>query len=205
MNTDTHKQKNFLISPGGVASVALEKLFGKGREPYHLERFNAHFNHERPVNFDATLLNGGKVAYIFGDPFDIALSFFRRGFLQHPYDHCRYIGGDQKILAQKNEWTIEDFLQLGEDPFDIEGQFYSWYKHRDRNYDILFVKYSSLDRRIYDLAKWYGAEERAKEFTFRKRNSNWSKESDEIKTGLNNMFGSFRKFINTLPDTSINP
>ena len=82
--------KNYQVSPGSCGSCALEDLF-KSHINYPRTSWNAH---ERNYN---KVPPGSRVAYIFTNPYDIILSYVRRGFLQQPYDHMKHISGNMNI------------------------------------------------------------------------------------------------------------
>lgn len=192
--------KNYQLSPGGCGSCALEDFFGKAIN-YPRESWNAH---ER--NFTKPEA-GSKVAYIFADPCNIVLSYFRRGFLNAPYYHCRHIDGDVNSLSQKNSWGIADyFLLMDTDPFKLRDHFFGWYNNKNRDYDIMFIRYETLNDNLEELCKWYSFDtEKCKNFTFKQRNSDWKTSTEFVQLHLERLYGDFRNELLQLPDVIINP
>ena len=187
----------YQVSPGSCGSCALEELF-KGR--INTLPWNAH---ERSAPSPA---EGSKVCYLFTDPYNIILSYFRRNFLVSPYDHAHHISGALDVLSERSSWDISSFLDLPEDPFMLESHFDGWYNHSQRNYDIMFLRYDSLKETLPSLCEWYGYPSgKSLEFTFKPRASDWTKQPPHIQEGLHRMYGSFREKILSLPHVTVNP
>lgn len=191
--------KRYRISPGGCGNYYLQSLFRKYVN-VKKETLNTHSNN--PLSPD----ENSRVAYIYGDPFNIILSFYRRGFLSSPYTHFRHIGGDYKTMERLPEWSLKDFLSLKKDPLFLFDHFRAWYFHDNRNYDIAFFRYESLADTIQDLCLWYELDKSIiKDFSFSPRSSNWKDQDISIQRGLENNYGEYKAFLDKLPDVVINP
>lgn len=194
-------KNKFLLSVGSSSQTYLRKVLDGVIVP-HSE--NGWIGHER----DASLpfLKGSKVMYVFTDPFEVILSYNRRGFLNHECPHIDNIRGDADYFRSKNNWTLEKFLDNEYDFFGIEQHFYNWYNHKKRDYDIMFIKYEHLKDNFDKVCDWYEVGyEYCDKYEFKKRNSNVSDQKPEILDGLENIFGDFRKKLESLPNIIINP
>lgn len=206
--------KNYQISPGGCGTYALKNLFGDhintfkeqsgflvGPYPDGLFRFNPH---QRCCE---SIEEGSRAVYVYGNPFNIILSYFRRNFLVAPYHHCQNIGGDLDALMQRTSWNLEAYFSLMEnDPFKLREHFYGWFEHKERSYDIMFVRYESLDSSLPEICKWYNFDEsKGRDFVFKKRNSDWSESPKFVIENLERLYGQFNKELSELPNILINP
>lgn len=185
---------NYQVSPGGVGSCALEDFFG-GAINHPRSSWNAH---ERDPS---KLPEGAKATYVFGDPYNIILSYFRRGFLKYPYTHATHMGITSPVLLAKQEWSIEDFLNLKEDPFKLEEHFLNW-MYSGRN--LMMIRYESLPRTINYLCSWYGLPfEYGNSFKFIPRASDFDKLDAELKKKMRRLYGGFKEMMEEMPDVSI--
>ena len=177
--------KNYQLSPGGCGSCALEDFFGNNIN-FPRDSWNAH---QRDPSLPEA---GSQVGYIFADPYNVVLSYFRRGFLQYPYDHGKHISGDMSILMARPSWTMEDFFRLPSDPFRLQDHMEGWWNRPQRDYNIMFIRYETLTQHLPELCQWFGlSPERAKHFEFIPRNSDWEQQSGFVKENLERMYGVF--------------
>lgn len=192
--------KYYQVSPGSVGSCSIEDLLPtKINIPRHV--WNAH---ER--DFTKLDREGGDVraCYIYGNPYNIVLSYFRRNFMRIPYDHCRHMTGNLSALYSKNIWTLDDYLKNGKDLFNMREHFYGWYNHDNRKYDIMFIKYETFKDNIDKLFDWYNVEESVREkYAVKERESAWEKQSKEVIEGLERIYGDFYQEYLKLPDVII--
>jgi len=180
----------YLLSTGGVGTVYIRKLLG-------LKKTN-----ERglvsPHSPDPTIVKpGGRPVYVFGDPLNQVLSLHRRHFMRSPYMHCKHVGGDINGLRQRKEWTLQQYLSNGIDYFRIAEHLFRWIDFAERNYTIMFVKYSGLSKYMPRVGKWWNVSTAA--FQFRKRRSDWRKIPEKQQLLLKAMFCDSRKRILALP------
>ena len=208
---------NYLISPGSVGSTYLENLFGTRIKSVKTD-YNAH---ER--NSNLAIFNDSKVCYRFGNPYDIVLSYFRRGFMVFPYQHTSNISGDLNTLCKvpsfisssfpnsfcwfgKPSWNLDEYLELDSDPFKLEEHFLNWYKNPGRNYEIMFLKYETLNDHIEDLCSWFNIDKKyADKYQRKTRNSNYKKLNNKRLEKMKKLYGRFFDFTDNLPNVITNP
>jgi len=208
---------NYLISPGSVGSTYLEDLFGSCIKSVKTD-YNAH---ER--NSNLPIFNNSKVCYIFGNPYDVVLSYFRRGFMTFPYQHTSNMSGDLNALCKvppfisqsfsnpfcwfgKPSWNLDEYLELNSDPFKLEHHFLNWYKNPERNYEIMFLKYETLGDHIRDLCLWFNIDEGyVDKYERKSRNSNYKNLNDTRLKKMQRLYGDFFDRVESLPDLIINP
>lgn len=191
-----------LVSPGGCGTffmrdVVLRENYNKF---FEAEKANTHRpNPNMPPNFK------GKIIYLYSNPYNMILSFFKRGFLKSPYLHCKYIGGNLAEISKKEEWKLQEYLENGIDFFNLEKHFHNWFEFSQRNYEIMFVKYEFLQYSIEKILDWYGLPDRIDYFksNFRKRKSNWTNQKIEIIEGLYKIYGSHKEFLDGLAEIEI--
>src|SRR5688572_2856214 len=112
---------------GGVGSKCLVKGLLQTDDLRILKQAHPHLR----TPPDARALDGRTMIYIFGDPFDAVISFFKRRVRKtrtHGFDtregqgnvlwavnHCKHIGGDHE--AMRPEWDLSAYLHNGVDLF----------------------------------------------------------------------------------------
>jgi len=215
--TTTQEFKNYLVSPGSVASTYVENLFG-ARIESPKKSFNAH---ERNANL--SLFNNSRVCYIFGNPYDIVLSYFRRNFLFFPYQHTTNITGDLNALCKvpsivsesfrrpfcwflKPEWTLDEYLELESDPFKLKEHFLNWYNNPTRKYEIMFLRYETLSENIKELCSWYNLDDGyAEKFQKKTRNSNYKNLNNIRLKKMKRLYGELFDLLESLPDLIVDP
>lgn len=181
-----------IVTPGACGTYYIASLLGI---QYNKLNLNTHRrNPSMPKNFK------GKIIYLYSNPYDAIISFHRRGFLKKPYSHCTHIGGDLKILNQKKEWTLKEYLSLGIDCFKLQEHFRSWFDFDKRTYDIMFIKYESLPTTIDKLLEWYQLPNLKNNFKFIKRRSNWKEQPKEIIDKLDLVYGEYKNYLNGLAE-----
>jgi|2_EtaG_2_1085320.scaffolds.fasta_scaffold05129_1 hypothetical protein len=215
--TTTQEFKNYLISPGSVGSTYLENLFGTCIKSVKTD-YNAH---ER--NSNLAIFNNSKVCYIFGNPYDIVLSYFRRGFMVLPYQHAGNMAGDVGVLRKtfhggalcwfdnkpvfgKHSWSLDEYLELNNDPFKLEEHFLNWYRNPDRKYEIMFLKYETSNNHIKELCTWFNIGEKyADKYQRKNRNSNYKNLNNTRLKKMQRLYGDFFDRVESLPDLIVDP
>lgn len=195
----------YLQTMGGAGTYAihdfLKKVKGKvitkgvegknnphSRNPKYQEYWNHKYN--------------GKVVYLYSNPYDTILSFYRRGFFNN-INHYKNLECNN-LNKIKLGLSLEEFLKNGEDYFQLEEHFKNWYNYKDRYYDIMFIKYEKLEKNIISFMSWFDISEKdALKFKVKKRNSDWRNENDNIKKGLKHIYGDFKQFLDELDDKII--
>jgi len=181
-----------LISTGGTGTYAIEAW---GRPNWSSKRVPAHQR--------SPLIAGEekqRVLYIFGDPRNQLLSFFRRGFMTPPYTHCQHVGGNVKYLLRMSRISVDSYLLLEYDAYQLYEHLRGWLSHVRRRYDIMFVRYEALHKPEVEKAmrSWVGAE---KSFLFKQRKSSFrSVLSTSQQTSINRMFADTLSLTKQLPD-----
>jgi hypothetical protein len=186
------KYNTVLITPGACGTTMMAELVG-------LRTLNnGQFDYRRHRR-DPDIRDADHVIYMYSNPYDKILSFHRRGFFSNPA-HCQHADGDIEYFMKHTDCTLEEHLKLPIDPFGIEEHFHNYYNFDDRKYNIMFVKYESLENTIPDVLKWLNSSHRLSEFKFKKRNSDWNDQPENIKELLEKKFGNHKRFLDTLPD-----
>jgi len=194
----------YIMSQGGCGTTYLRSFFEKYCEGDHMgyphEFGGCCWNEHRrdpAVNINANLL------FIYGNPCDATLSFFRRAFMEVP-SHVTNIGGDTTGLLYGRPWTLERYLDNGIDFFQLESHLRGWLMFDQRQYNIMFVKYDALNDNILRILDWLDfPAEAAKHFAFRERASKWRSLSKTQMSQFKNMFGSYIDLQDSLPDVLI--
>lgn len=184
-----------MVTPGSAGTYYMKSFLGKNYNPLKLNTHRR--NPKMPKRFK------GRVVYLYSNPYDTILSYYRRGFLKEPYDHCSHIEGDLKGIREKNKWFLQEFLKNGRDFFQLGDHFRQWFSYNGRTYDILFIKYESLLQTLPQLIEWYELpkEKMLKKFHFTARNSSWRNQPREIQEGLWKIYGDHFDFLDNLNDT----
>lgn len=184
-----------LITPGSSGTNMLANLVG-------IEKLNnGKKNYDRHRR-DPDIKGVDKIIYMYSNPYDMIISFHKRGFF-NDLQHCKNMYGDVEGLKEKLGCSLEEYLKFYKDFFKIEDHFFSYYNYEERKYDIMFVKYESIQNNIPFVLKWLNSEHKEEEFVFKKRNSNWKEQPENIKNLLKNKFGDFYDFLDGLPDLFI--
>ena len=198
---ENYESTNFnyrLISPGGCGTVAFEILLTDILDKKHWN------THKRYPNLDLfsrrlKITKPIRVFYLYGDPCNTILSYFRRGFLKYPYDHCKYLGGNLTGLMKKDEWTLEEYLDNGVDFFKLRAHFEGWLNFSKRNYEILFFKYEYTEKYMNVIADWFELEKsKVDKFKFKKRSSDWRSQPKNIQDGLKRIYGDYLEFLDSM-------
>lgn len=178
---------HFLASPGGCGTHALN-AFLRSQGLTKVPGWNTHcpWHAKLPVN------DPKRLVYLYANPYDTIISFERREFMRND-KHLSNMSGNQEMLrvAPGGIWTLATFLKNGVDYFKLEKHFDTWFNSDDR-YSVMFVKYEELPTYLPEMMKRWGANPKhAERFEFVPRKSNWYEQSDEIKQGLERMYGKF--------------
>ena len=173
-----------LVTPGGAGSTAIMNAL----RPHVLK------THQRDTNIHPD----SRVCYLMSDPYNMITSFYKRGFFiekgldgKGDYGHVRHIEGDLETMQSKPEWTLEELLQLDNDPYLFEDHYNQWAESGIKK--IRFIKYEKLEEPEYleSFFSFFGIENSS--FTFSPRESDWESLSLNIKQLLHNKFGSLRR------------
>jgi hypothetical protein len=113
-------------------------------------------------------LGSKRVIYLYGDPRNTILSFYRRQFGDGPI-HCNNLGIKYDQFFPK---TIQCYICQDYDAFGLEEHFDNWTALRDRP-NTLLVQYELLENDDYlkRIEEFIGCGMR--KVAFKKRNSDW--------------------------------
>src|SRR4051812_1073782 len=199
---------------GGVGSKCLVKGLLQTADEKILNQAHTHLR--LPPGKD--VLDGRKMIYMFGDPYNAVVSFFNRRKMRtraHGFDgrggggdpfwvvkHCRNIGG--KHAAMNPNWELMDYLKNGVDLLEIEQHFDNWVQARTE-YPILFLRYETMWDHLQDIYNFVGLPQSdiARFPAQQPRGSSWQEQPESLKLGLAKMCGALHKRIMNAADVWI--
>jgi hypothetical protein len=199
---------------GGVGSKCLVKGVMQTDDESILGQVHTHLR--RPP--DKRALDGRTMIYMFGDPYNAVISFFKRrmkktrshgfntregnGDLLWAVKHCQNIGGEYERMNP--EWDVEAYLDNGEDLLKMEEHFDNWVNAKT-DYPVLFVRYETMWNHLREICKFVGLPESAiGRFPGQEpRGSRWEDEPDTIKMKLAKMYGALHDKIAAAPDICV--
>ena len=160
---------------------------GSGSE-YLVDLFEITYDFDKHQRFPNQVPENAKIAYLYSDPYNLALSHYNRGFLRlgHYFQSGRTVKND--IL----------FKDLSFDPWDIEGHFSNWWD--SQRHESLFIRYESLPTTIKDLCKWFDIDV---ELKWKPRLTDWRCYDEITKVKLEELWGDYRRRLLVLPDVVI--
>jgi hypothetical protein len=189
----------YVISQGGCGTTYLRSFLERHCNGDHMgyhHKFGGCLWNEHSKNPNVSPTN---LLYVYGNPCDATMSFHRRAFMEVS-DHANRIGGDVNGLLANRPWTLEEYVNNGVDYFQLEDHFRTWLDFDERNYKIMFVKYTELSDHIGDVLDWMGfPREQAKHFVFKPRASNWLKQDKSMIDGFRSMFQTYVDLQDSLP------
>jgi hypothetical protein len=200
-----------VCSFGGVGSKCLVKGLMQTDDETILGQAHSHLR----VPPEKRALDGRTMIYMFGDPYNAVISFFKRRIKKthsHGFNsregggdvfwavkHCRNISGDHQKM--KPEWDLEAYLDNGLDLFKMEDHFDNWVNAKT-DYPVLFVRYETMWNHLCEICTFVGLPETAiarfpgKEL----RGSCWEDEPEAIKAKLVKLYGALHNNIMRAPD-----
>lgn len=199
-----------VVSFGGVGSKLVVKGLCPGQSPKILNSRHHHWR-QPPRSLDWQT----RVIFLFGDPRDSVISFFNRRNTMHaghgfqgkdragkpdwPQRHCRNLEGDWQELS--TEWDLAAFLAHGRDLFRLQEHFDNWLTSA-RPKRVLFVRFEELWSNLPEVLAFLDLPaQRAATFPPRQgRGSDWRRQSDELRVGLDTLYGNLARRLETLPD-----
>jgi hypothetical protein len=194
---------NFLITQGSCGTYALKYCMGEYFNYGYKIPWNTHSNNPNTPPKDS------RVVYLFANPYDTILSYFRRdkvefncngGFL---FPHTTNIGGDVDYFKNPENRIIENFLKDEYDPFFLREHYDKWATYNERNYDLVMMRYEELSENGVSSFIDYWDLPKNLEFKFRKRSSDWQNEPQEIQDRLKQKYGEYFDAYHSLPLVSI--
>jgi len=191
--------KYFFTSYGGVGAHMMLDIF-KNVEMVDIDAFQKHHIKTPPKTFGTNT----KVVYLYGDPYNAILSYFRRrkqNYITWTIRHCENIRGDYKKMNVN--WDVKDYLKNGEDLFKLEEHFDNWTKATGVDYEICSFKYEETPKNLGKLYEFLDIKEPKYKTHFKVRKSDWRNEDEETKNLLSDMYGSFYEKYENYPSFKI--
>jgi len=187
---------NFLITQGCTGTYSIIGVLGG--------RFNnPQINHHcRNPNYSVFGKNS-RVAYLMCNPYDYTISSFTRN-KEGPFnvDHTRQCDGDWKYFEDRKNQTLEEYLADPYDAFKYKEHADGYLNNTDRQYNLLFMRYEALSEYgIKPLIDFWGLDADPSSYKFKKRKSDWTQMSDEVKLLLENKYGKVMEWYQNLPLT----
>lgn len=167
-----------LITAGGCSTTYLQKMLFD-----IIENKDVHERHPQGKY--------KKVLYVYDDPRLQLLSFYRRGFLQYPYDHARNVAGDHFGFGQLQSWNLEDYLKVGVDRFMLMDHFLRW---EGEEADVYMIAQEDIVSEKEKLAEWMG-DKRILDYVNKPRSSSLSDVDPLHLMMLNTMFGPYMEYL----------
>jgi len=184
-------------------------------------KFQEVFKHSKPfatdvliklsaVKFKETITLSGdfKIIFVFGNPYDILISLFRRNYCSATTKKYNFGFPETKVMKEKHKeltgLSLQEYLEKGKELTGIEEYFNS-YKDAKVDYPILMIRYesmwSNLDK-IFDFLNI--SKDLVNEFPREKqRQSDWRELPDHLKDKLVSRYGNFYKRIEDFPDIKL--
>jgi hypothetical protein len=180
----------YLVTPGGSATHELYRQLDD-KSTYEKNNYRGHDGNFHPHTRNPALVtSGSRVAYVYSNPYDIILYYYKRGFMDTP-GHCKTMLGLIDEFDIIKGQTFDVYLDYGKDIFLLADHFFSWFGHINRNYDIMFFKYESLDKYSDILFRWLGS---SLKFEYKPRATDWRKQPSHIKKKLRAVYGQLYDF-----------
>jgi len=155
---------------------------------------------------------GDKAVYIFSDPVDAVISFFRRrsegqnktmrGLGTPVKDwvvgHCKNIGGD--YMRMDKDWDLSDYLEQGEDLLKLESHFDNWLSAKCL-YPVLLVKYEKMWENLEVIHNFMERPDAVSDFPKKRtRGSSLGDLSFKDRRSILKMYGPLKEKIFLAPD-----
>jgi hypothetical protein len=182
--------RSAMCSMGGVGSTALGQHLLSFADKTHLEHAWS------PVVYDR--MQGLHLGYLFGNPYNAALSVFRRNEQQM---HAEAMNANSPTPAARLKGMgIEEYLERGVDEFRIERQFDNWTNPANARHPTLLIRYEALGGSIEAVLRFF---ECTKPFAVQGRSSQWMSQPEHVRRGLVRMYGGLFERIEAMPPVVI--
>ena len=180
-----------VCSPGGVATTSFMQFIQQYRtinNPW--DRDGLKHIDKPPVTNNKNL----KAIYIYGDPFNLIISIFRRNYQEV---HSRKLLMSYSNLAPISEQeSLDGYLEKGIDRLKLEKHFYNW-KKSNSSYPVMMIKYEDMWNNLPQIFEYLEIpiSEIEKFPKQRKRSANWKELSERNKKDLFQLYGELYKDI----------
>jgi hypothetical protein len=196
---------------GGVGSKCLVKGLLQTQDEALLGPSHTHLR----APPEKRALDGRTMIYMFGDPYNALISFFKRrikrtaahgfkgfereGDIFWALKHCRNIGGNHE--AMKPEWDLAAYLDNGVDLLKMEEHYDNWVNAKT-DYPILFVRYETMWDHLREICNFVGLPESViAAFPGQEaRGSRWEDEPEATMANLKKVYGRLHDKITAAPN-----
>lgn len=175
-----------LASMGGVGSTALARHLGSIADKTPREHVYS------PVVYDG--MSNLTLGYMFGNPYNAVLSIFRRNYQHMHAKAMNALSGT--VPPDLRRVSLEEFLERGIDEFYIERQFDNWTNNPNPKHPTILIKYEELEGHIDEVLQFFGCK---RPFAIKPRRSSWQEQPENIRSGLETMYGSLNEKIQAMP------
>ena len=193
---------NLMITQGCTGTYSIIDVlgdhfnFGRGHGNINHHCRNPNLDPDRDISFE-----GSRLAYIFCNPYDYAISSFNRGAkfneVHNRPDQCN---GDHEYFRDRQGQTLKEYLEDPHDAYLYREHAEGYLNNPDRAYDLLFLKYEALDvHGIKPLLEFWNVSMDPAIYKFKKRKSDWTQQPPEIKDLLSKKYGATMEWYQSLP------
>ena len=145
-----------------------------------------------------------RVIYLYGDPVDMCVSLFRRGYASHQSAKINRTLGRSIPLIAPGE-TIDEYAAKGTDYLGFNEHFDHW-RNDARPYDVAFVRYDTLWDHLPKVLDFAGLDPRlAAEFPTRLQRHRADHLSPETMRGLLKIYEPLRALMAPLGGFHVSP
>ena len=191
--------ETIVCSPGGVGTTFFIKFVAHYKSVNDYQDIDGIKHLDRPP---LVINNSLKAIYIYGNPFNIVLSLFRRKFhARQSYKLLRYY---KHIEPIQPTCTLIEYLRKDIDKFQLSNHFHYW-SQASVNYPIMLIKYETLWQHLPEIFEYLEipSSEIAKFPTQQSRQSDWDNLTEEEKSLLSQMYGELHQEIHQFEDIKI--
>jgi hypothetical protein len=146
-------------------------------------------------------LQGFRVVYVLGDPYNAVLSIFRRGLGEGHYRGVHCMPPADAVRARLAD--LELFLEAGIDDFGLEDHLNQWLSNTDARYPVMFLKFDALIDCWPRVRRFVGLPDDTPPPTIRARHSNWRSHPEPTQRRLQAIYGRLANHIDELPSLLI--
>jgi hypothetical protein len=193
---------NLMITQGCTGTYSIIDVlgdhfnFGRGHGNINHHCRNPNLDPDRNISFE-----GSRLAYIFCNPYDYTISSFNRGVkfneVHNRPDQCN---GDHEYFRDREGQSLKEYLEDPHDAYYYREHAEGYLNNPDRAYDLLFLKYESLDLYgIKPLLSFWEVNMDPLLYKFKKRKSDWTQQPQEIKDLLHKKYGATMDWYQSLP------
>lgn len=137
---------------------------------------------------EKVMQNGWKGIFLFRDPIECIISTRLKRWDKHHFNNC---------WIDKNPDECNIYKQ---DVLQYENIFDSWIQYKE--HPVLYLRYETMDKYFNDIEEWVN---RKIYFpTWKKRESNYNKVSENDLNDIRNTYSRFIEKVNNMPDISYN-